>query len=277
LISSKYGKRDSRIAVAVVLLLLGVLALLLSVYLRITVIAFIGLGLTFWGTLFLLLGTPREVESNLLYDAATSEYSTINRIVNDLNFVGEAVYIPPYPKSIHVPDHQKSLKEPIVFISQKKSSQNLSSNENNFLDLGSIEDRGAGKFLLKNGMGLFIVPPGLGLLKDIEKSLKIDFTNMDTMQFCQIISQVLLEKLNLAKSIETEKEGSVIKMKIRNSIYRNLFTTEDNLTSIQLLGCPMTSAIAVGLTKASNKNVCIISEIVSDNNLIVEVWYKIYD
>jgi hypothetical protein len=277
LISSKYGKRDSRIAVAAVLLLLGVFALLLSVYLRITVLAFIGLGLTFWGTLFLLLGTPREVESSLLYDAATSEYSTINRIVNDLNFVGEAVYMPPYPKSIHVPDHQKSLKEPIVFISRKKSSQNLSSTENNFLDLGSIEDRGAGKFLLKNGMGLFIVPPGLGLLKDIEKSLKIDFTNMDTMQFCQIISQVLLEKLNLAKSIETEKEGSVIKMKIRNSIYRNLFTTEDNLTSIQLLGCPMTSAIAVGLTKASNKNVCIISEIVSDNNLIVEVWYKIYD
>ena len=109
------------------------------------------------------------------------------------------------------------------------------------------------------------------------KDLKIDFTNMDTMQFCQIISQVLLEKLNLAKSIETEKEGNIVKMKIRNSIYRNLFTTEDNLTSIQLLGCPMTSAIAVGLAKASNKNVCIINEIVSNNNLIVEVWYKIYD
>jgi hypothetical protein len=277
LLSSKYVKRDSRTAVAAVLLLMGTLVLLWSIYLRITILAFIGLGLTFWGTLFLLLGTPREVESNLLYDAATSEYSTINRIVNDLNYVGEAIYMPPYPKSIHVPDHQKSLKEPIVFISQKKNSKNLSSTENNFLDLGSIEERGTGKFLLKNGMGLFLVPPGLGILKDIENSLKIDFTNMDIMQFCQIISQVLLERLNLAKSIETEKEGSIIKMKIRNSIYRNLFTTEDNLTSIHLLGCPMTSAIAVGLTKASNKNVCIINEIVSNNNLVVEVWYKIYD
>jgi hypothetical protein len=277
LISAKYVQRDSRTVVAAALLLLGALALLWSINFRITVLAFIGLGLAFWGTLFLLLGTPREVESNLLYDAATSEYSTINRIVNDLNFVGEAVYMPPYPKSIHVPDHQKSLKEPIVFISQKKSSQNLSSTENNFLDLRSIEDRGAGKFLLKNGMGLFIVPPGLGLLKDIEKSLKIDFTNMDTMQFCQIISQFLLEKLNIAKSIETEKEADIIKIKIHNSIYRKLYTTEDNLTSIHLLGCPMTSAIAVGLTKASNKNVSIINEIVSDNNMVVEVWYKIYD
>jgi len=277
LISAKYVKRDFRIAIAAALLLLGVLAILCSIYFRITVLAFIGLGLTFWGTLFLLLGTPREVESNLLYDAATSEYSTINRIVNDLNYVGEAIYMPPYPKSIHVRDHQKSLKEPIVFISQKKNSQNLSLTEKNLLDLGSIEERGMGKFLLKNGTGLFLVPPGLGILKDVEKSLKIDFTNMDTIQFCQIISQVLLERLNLAKSIETEKEGDIIKMKIHNSIYRKLYTNEDNLTSIHLLGCPMTSAIAVGLTKASNKNVCIINEIVSNNNVVVEVWYKIYD
>ena len=277
MISAKYVKRDSRTVVAAVLLLVGTLALLWSIYFKITVLAFVGLGLIFWGTLFLLLGTPREVESGLLYDAATSEYSTINRIVNDLNFVGEAIYMPPYSKSIHVPDHQKSLKEPIVFISQKKNTQILSSAESNFLDLGSIEERGAGKFLLKNGMGLFLVPPGLGILKDVENSLKIDFTKMDTMQFCQLISQVLLEKLNLAKAIETEKEGNIIKMKFRNSIYRNLFTTEDNLTSIHLLGCPMTSAIAVGLTKASNKNVSIINEIVSNNNLIVEVWYKIYD
>jgi hypothetical protein len=277
LISSKHVKRDSRIVVASILLLLGALSLLWSIYLKTTVLAFIGLGLTFWGTLFLLLGTPREVETNLLYTAATSEYSSINRIVNDLNYTGEAIYMPPYPKSIHVPDHQKNLKEPIVFISQKKNTLNSSSAKDAFMDLGSIDERGAGKFLLKNGMGLFLVPPGLGILKDIEKSLKIDFTNMETMQFCQIISQVLLEKLNLAKSIETEKEGNIVKMKIRNSIYRNLFTTEDNLTSIQLLGCPMTSAIAVGLAKASNKNVCIINEIVSNNNLIVEVWYKIYD
>jgi hypothetical protein len=277
LLSSKYVKRDSRTAVAAVLLLVGALALLWSIYFRITVLAFVGLGLTFWGTLFLLLGTPREVEAGLLYDVATSEYFNINRIVNDLNYVGEAIYMSPYPKSIHVPDHQKSLKEPIVFISQKKNTQNLSSAESNFLDLGSIEERGAGKFLLKNGMGLFIVPPGLGILKDVENSLKIDFTKMDTMQFCQLISQVLLEKFNLAKAIETEKEGNIIKMKIRNSIYRNLFTTEDNLTSIHLLGCPMTSAIAVGLTKASNKNVSIINEIVSNDNQIVEVWYKIYD
>ena len=277
MISSKYVKRDSRIIVASILLLLGALSLLWSIYLKTTVLAFIGLGLTFWGTLFLLLGTPREVETNLLYSAATSEYSSINRIVNDLNYTGEAIYMPPYPKNIHVPDHQKNLKEPIVFISQKKNTLNPSSTKDNFLDLESIDERGSGKFLLKNGMGLFLVPPGLGILNDIEKRLKIDFTNMDTMQFCQIISQVLLEKLNLAKSIETKKEGNIVIMKIRNSIYRNLFTTEDNLTSIQLLGCPMTSAIAVGLAKASNKNVCIINEIVSNNNLIVEVWYKIYD
>ena len=172
MISSKYVKRDSRIIVASILLLLGALSLLWSIYLKTTVLAFIGLGLTFWGTLFLLLGTPREVETNLLYAAATSEYSSINRIVNDLNYTGEAIYMPPYPKSIHVPDHQKNLKEPIVFISQKKNTLNPSSTKDNFLDLESIDERGSGKFLLKNGMGLFLVPPGLGILNDVEKRSK---------------------------------------------------------------------------------------------------------
>ena len=144
----------------------------------------------------------------------------------------------PTPKVFMFLTIRKVSKSRLSLFLRKKTPKFCHLLKDNFLDLGSIEERGAGKFLLKNGMGLFLVPPGLGILKDVENSLKIDFTNMDTMQFCQIISQVLLEKLNLAKSIETEKEGNIIKMKIRNSIYRNLFTTEDNLTSIHLLRMP---------------------------------------
>ena len=275
--SNKYAKRDYRIAAVAMLLLAGALSLLWSIYFKTTILAFIGLGLTFWGVLFLLLGTPREVESNLLYNAATSEYSTINRIINDLKFTGEALYMPPYPKGIHVPDNQKSLKESVVFISPTKDDLNLPSAKENVLDLPSTQERGEGKFLLKNQKGLLLTPPGLGILRDIEIKLKIDFANMDITQFYQIMSHVLLEKLNLAKEIETKREDNIIKMKIRNSIYRNLFTREDNLTSVHLLGCPMTSAIAVGLAKASNKNVSIINENVSDNGLIIEIWLKIHD
>jgi len=39
----------------------------------------------------------------------------------------------------------------------------------------------------------------------------------------------------------------------------------------------LVSAIAVGLAKASKKNVGIVNENVSEDNSIVEVWYRLYD
>jgi hypothetical protein len=250
----------------IIFLITGSLSLIASIYLGNTVLALIGVGLVFWGVLFLLLGPLRQVEDSILYDTASSEYSTINRVINDLKCTGEALYMPPHSKDTQTPDGQKQSGESVVFISPRKP-----------IDFPSLEERVGGKFLLKDRKGVLLIPPGLGILNDIEKKLKIDFTGMDPMQFCQIISNVLLEKLNLANEIETMQEDTTFKFKIRNSAYKTLYTQKDCLTSVHLLGCPLVSAIAVGLAKASRKNVGIVNENVSEDNSIVEVWYRLYN
>jgi hypothetical protein len=277
LTSKRYAKKDYQRIAVVFFLISGLLSLFWSIYLDNTVLALVGIGLIFWGVLFLLLGPLRAIEEGLLYDTATSEYSTINRVINDLKCTGEAFYMPPISKHGDVPDNQKSFKEVIVFISPKRITSNLQSLKARSLDLPTVEERSEGKFLLKDRRGMLLTPPGLGILKDIEKRIETDFTDMDIMQFCQIISDVLLEKFNLAKEIETVQEDSVVKFKFRNSAYENLYTRDDNLTTIHLLGCPLVSAIAAGLAKASKKNVSIINEDVPDGSSVVEVWYKIYD
>ena len=270
-------KKDYQRIAVVFFLIAGLLSLFWSIYLSNTVLALIGIGLTFWGVLFLLLGPLRAVEEGLLYDTATSEYSTINRIINDLKCTGEAFYMPPISRSVHVPDNQKSFKEVVVFISPRRITLNMKSMKERSLDLPTAEERSEGKFLLKDRRGMLLTPPGLGILRDIEKKLKTDFTDMEIMQFCQIISDVLLEKFNSAKEIETTTEDNIVKFKFLNSAYENLYTRDDNLTTIHLLGCPLVSAIAVGLAKVSNKTVSIVNEDVPEGTSVVEVWYRIYE
>jgi hypothetical protein len=273
---NRYAKKDYQRIAVVFFLFAGILSLAWSIYLNNTVLALVGIGLTFWGVLFLLLGPLRAVEDGLLYDTATSEYSTINRIINDLKCTGDAFYMPPIPKGLHVTGNPKGLKDVVVFISPRRTDINLPTLKERSIDLPTSEERGEGKFLLKDRKGLLLTPPGLGILKDIEKRLKTDFSEMEVMQFCQVISDVLLEKFNLAKEIETIRETNVVKFRIRHSAYENLYTRDDNLTTIHLLGCPLASAIAVGLAKASKRNVGIVNENVSRENSVLEVWFRIY-
>jgi hypothetical protein len=86
----------------------------LAVLFDLQIVAFIGLGLTFWGAIFALTRTGKYVESSLLDGTAKSGYSTIERMINDLKFNAQGYYIPAYPKDVILPDYLKNLKEPVV-------------------------------------------------------------------------------------------------------------------------------------------------------------------
>ncbi|HLN46622.1 MAG TPA: hypothetical protein VK209_13025 [Candidatus Sulfotelmatobacter sp.] len=247
----------------VILLVPGILSLLFAILYEIPALAFVGLGLIFWGILFLLLGPPRRIESNLLCNDATSRYSTIDRIIKDFEYTGQAFYIPPYPKSVYIPEHLKSLKEAVVYISSEETSP-----------LPSTEEIAQGKFLLENEKGILITPPGIGILTDIEDKSRIDFTNLNINQFCEIMPQIILEKFNLATEIEITFQQNKITMKIKDSIYKKLYEKESNPRGVLILGCPLVSAVACALTKSSNKIVKI-AQPVMINQETIEVTYNL--
>jgi len=99
----------------------GALALTFSIINNSTILAFIGLSLTFWGVLFFFVRPIRYVQSSLLDSTALATYTTIDRIVKDLKFKGKSYYIPPYPKEVYLPDYLKGLKDPVVFVSADES------------------------------------------------------------------------------------------------------------------------------------------------------------
>ena len=231
--------------IGIVLIIPGVLSLVYSIVKDLQVMAFVGLGLTFWGALFFLVQPTRLVQGSLLDATATTSYSTIDRIISNLKYDGKCWYIPPYPKNAYLPDHLKGLKEMIVFISANGST-----------GLPSIEEIASKKFILQNPRGISIVAPGAGLLEQLENELKLDLTRTDLQTLCETLPQQILENYQLAKEIEMKPENETINLTVTGSIFQSLYT-EEGLKSVHQIGCPLISALACALAKTTGKAVTI--------------------
>lgn len=250
--------------IAVILLISGVITLVFSMYSQNQVLAFIGLGLTFWGALFVFLEPQRLVNGSLLYNTSLSTYLTINRIIDDFNYKGEGYYIPPFPKDAYLPEYLKGLKASVVFISAKNDGE-----------MPSIEEIAKGKFMSKGQKGVLVAPPGSGILSQIEETINVDFTKMTLDELCHVLPTFILQDLNLAKAMGLEPKGDQVHLKLFDSLYKDLYSSRNNLKSVNLLGCPIVSAVACAIAKNSGRNVTLQKQQVSPDGLSVEVWYHI--
>jgi len=249
--------------IGIILIVPGALSLILSIFNNSQVLAFIGLGLTFWGALFFFIRPIRYVKSSLLDSTAISSYSTIDRIVKDLKYKGKSYYIPPYPKEVYLPEHLKGLKNMIVFISADSGP-----------GMPSIEEMAKSGFLLENPKGICVAPPGSGLLTQFEKEIRTDITKLKLTELCESLPPLVLENLQLAKEIEMKAEENQVHLKIFDSIYKNLYSREQNLKSVHFLGCPLVSAIACAIAKTTGKIVTIDKDSLSPDGQTIEVWYR---
>ena len=261
--SSGLGKAVS-MKIAVLFLVPGILTLLLSILYESQVPAFVGLGLTFWGALFFLVRPVKYVTGNLLYSSAHSSYSTIDRIIKDFGYKGSAYYIPPYPKDVYLPEHLKGLKEAVVFVSALKEGV-----------MPSIEEIADSKFRLGHSKGILMTSPGAGLLSQFEKEANTDLAKIKLAELCEVLPRVISENMSLANKMELTLDENQVQLKLFDSLYKNLYSRESGLKSISILGCPLVSAVACALAKASGKPVMIQNQKVSPDGSMIGIWYCI--
>ena len=262
--ASKRRISGASIRISVVFLVLGLISLVFSLYSEHQILAFIGLGLTFWGALFILVNPVGLVEGKLLYSAALSTYTTIDRIISDFKYKGSGYYIPPYPKDVYLPEHLKGLKDAVVFVSAANDSE-----------MPPIEVIAQGKFISENPKGVLLAPPGSGILAQIEEKFNMDFTKVDLNDLCMIMPRFMLQDFNLAKEMEMEPNENQVHLRIFDSLYKNLYGLQANLKSVNIIGCPIVSAIACALAKSSGKTMAIQKLQVAPDGLTIEVWYRI--
>jgi hypothetical protein len=260
--------RRSATRVSIMFAVPGVLSLVFSIMTQSQVLAFIGLGLTFWGALFFLVRPISYVRGSLLSTTAITLYQTVDRIIRDLNCSGNPIYIPPYPKEVYLPQHLGGLKETVIFIPADANQATP-----------SIEEMATSKFITKNPKGVILFPPGSSFLAQLEQVPRIDImrtdiTKMNLEDLCSTLPQTIMEDFQLAKEIEMKTENNQIHLKMTNSVYKNLYR-EENLKSIWLIGDPLVSIVACAIARASGNQVTIQAIDISPDSQTIQATLEV--
>jgi len=254
----KHTRKPSEM-VAYTLLLLGASALVISILYSSSILAFIGLGLTFWGALLLYIKPTKYVKASLLDSTALSSLKTIDHIITDLNYRGKAIYLPPkYPRS---------LKSGTVFIPSEKE-----------LVVPPAEEVAKEKVFLENPRGICLTPPGLGLVNLYEKELRKEFAKVDLRYLQNNLPKLFIEDLEIAEGLEISNEGNMIQVKITGSIYKNSCEEARKLSNVcNSLGCPLCSSIAIVLARATGKPIIIEKTQPFEDDKTIEAYYRIIE
>jgi hypothetical protein len=211
-VENRYKKMIARIAsfssIPYSMLLLGLVALLGSFLSSSYILAFIGLGLTFWGALFLYIKPTKYVKLELLNAASSSTLQNIERILATAGTDLKGIYLP--PKNLQ--DYTASL----VFISTKPDQP-----------LPTSVDTNPHKLQSQNPSGLFITPPGLALAKLFEKELKRPFTE-PRVEDLQKQLPSLFDALQITKNFTIEAKDNTIKVEMKNHFSKTFLKKQNN-------------------------------------------------
>ena len=263
--------------ITVFLFALGLLALAASIIATSTILAFIGLGLTFWGALFLYVTNERYVKHDLLSATTVSSLDNLRQILTALNYHGNATYLPP---------HYCPAFEPRVYIPRNPTDS--------LPPADALHHLGDAPFLPTPEAAL-IIPPGLALSKLVETKLGTRFTEIGLEQLQQVLPKLLLEDLDLAETFEIQitpnedhpntntaasrppTKSALIHVVITHSVFEDLCRAALNDATgspICKIGCPLCSAIACILVETLGRPITIESVSISDDAQTIETIYR---
>lgn len=144
------------------LLGLGIAALLASIIYESATLAFVGLGLSFWGVVFLYVQDRGYVPKLLLDASVLPSLSTVYQMIQELGFKGDAIYLP--PKYFEDPEMTR------IYVARQEDSAVPRPEE-----IIKYENR----LIVKNPQGMLLTPPGFELTKLMEKAMETSFTKVD--------------------------------------------------------------------------------------------------
>jgi len=262
-LSDRTGTRNRRRSlsetVAYALLLSGAIALITSVLYSSSILAFIGLGLTFWGALILYIRPAKYVKASLLDYTVISSLETVDQIITDLNYKGKAIYLPPR--------YIKDLKGGKVFIPSKEN-----------LSIPPAEEIAEEKVFLKNPKGICLNPPGVALANLYENKLRKSFIEVDLNYLQNNLPKLFIEDLEIAEDLEIKIEGNIVKTKITGSIIKDLCNETRELPNIcGSIGCPLCSSIAIALTRSTGKPLIIEKTEASEDGETIEATFRLLE
>ena len=242
------------------LLSAGVIALVFSISSTSSILAFIGLGLVFWGAILFYVRPEKYVKETVFVRTTLSSLVNLEQMLTELGYQGKGVYLPP--------KYLKGFESSKIYLSAQDSMKLPS-----FELIRDQED----KAFLENS-GVLITPPGMELSRLFEKTLGTSFMKVDLQYLEQNMPKLLIEDLEIAQKVEIKTENSRVHVRMENSIFKNFWKEAIKLPNLwRSLGDPLVSAIACALAKATGKPVIIEKNQVSNEGRTIDIEYRILE
>lgn len=224
--------------VCTALITTGTAALALSIAFTYSILAFVGLGLLFWGITLTYIRTEDYTKKVLLDAATASSAATLDRIIDELGYKGRPIYLPP--------EYLEDPEEYRAFIS-RRDGKRLPTPE-------QIHEQ-ADRIMIANPEGMLITPLGAELAKLFETTLQTSFARVDLHWLQQNMPKLFVEDLEIAREFELEITGEKIFAKMKSPA----------------LDRPLQSAIACALAKASGKPITLDDQQTTrDGKIVIE-------
>jgi hypothetical protein len=228
---------------AYAMLVAGIVLLATSFFYTSVISAIIGLCLTFWGAILLYIAPTKHIPLEIMGSVAISTLKNVEKLLARLGLDGKGIYLPP--------KYLKDFESSLVFVPQTTRQQPPKPEEVNEDALYS-----------GNPSSVSLTPPGLDLSRLFEKRLGTSFTRTDLKFVREKLPALLVEDLEIAECAEIRAQGSTVIAELENHIFTELCESTRRLPKThEQLGCPLASAIACALAKATAKAVVIQQEL----------------
>lgn|GEM_PF-832123 len=237
------------------LVAIGAVALFGAIYFTSSILAFIGLGLLFWGILFAYIRTEEYAKKALLDAIAYSQTTILNQIINDMDYKGNPIYLP--PKYFTNPENTKA------YIPKQ--------NETALPTPEQIQKQETQTFTT-NPTGILITPPGAEVTKLFEKTLDTNFAKIDLQYLRQNLPRLLIEEFEIAQNLEMEIENQKITIKITEAANNKLSGNQQHPAPLTTI---LSSAIACALAKATGNPITIEKQETSSESGETTIEYRI--
>jgi len=240
-------ERQPTNTVAYYLVFLGACSLIFSIVWTSQILAFIGLGLTFWGALLLYARPVAYLPVELINSTAISSMRALDQIIGKLGYEGRSIYLPPMTL--------KDIKDSRMFLPAKDG-----------MEIPTREAVAKGALMVENPEGILLVPVGLGLANLFEEKLGVSFVEVDLDYLTANLPRLLSEDLRLLEDLELQEDGDVIQISMAGSACASLCSqVRKEADTSSRFGCPLCSAMAIVLARSTHRHIVVEGEEVSED------------
>jgi hypothetical protein len=236
----------------------GLILLALSIVYNLSILAFIGLGLTFWGAILNYIQSEEYVKKPLLDRISAQTFTTLTLFLQELDYQGTAVYLP--PKYFRNPETSKA------YISRHRNGP--------LPDPDYIEQH-EDQLFTTNAEGILFTPPGAEIARLFEESLGTSFTKIDLQYLTQKLPKIIEEDLEIARSVEMKTQNRRIRVTMEHVLLPAFSSATSRLQATIHLGSHLTGAVACALAKTTGRPIILHRQLAENEGKTLEVEYRI--